>query len=321
MLAVYVSTPNPKDPLSVLEVGERPEPEVPDGWTTIAVKAASLNHHDLFSLRGVGLPAERMPMILGTDAAGIDEDGNEVIVHSVVASPGWTGDETLDPKRTLFSELHQGTFAERVAVPKQNVLPKPPELSFAEAACLPTAWLTAYRMLFVKSGLRPGQTVLVQGASGGVATALITLGRAAGYRMWVTGRSDEKRAAALELGAEQAFETGARLPSRVDGVMETVGEATWSHSIKSLKPGGVVVTSGATTGYNPGAELNRIFFTQLSVIGSTMGTRSELESLIEMCRVTGVRPQIDVELPLTQAREGFERMLEGRTAGKIVFIQ
>jgi NADPH:quinone reductase-like Zn-dependent oxidoreductase len=321
MLAVYVSTPNPKDPLSVLEVGERPEPEVPDGWTTIAVKAASLNHHDLFSLRGVGLPAERMPMILGTDAAGIDEDGNEVIVHSVVASPGWTGDETLDPKRTLFSELHQGTFAERVAVPKQNVLPKPPELSFAEAACLPTAWLTAYRMLFVKSGLRPGQTVLVQGASGGVATALITLGRAAGYRMWVTGRSEEKRAAALELGAEQAFETGARLPSRVDGVMETVGEATWSHSIKSLKPGGVVVTSGATTGYNPGAELNRIFFTQLSVIGSTMGTRSELESLIEMCRVTGVRPQIDVELPLTRAREGFERMLEGRTAGKIVFTR
>jgi NADPH:quinone reductase-like Zn-dependent oxidoreductase len=321
MLAVYVSTPNPKDPLSVLEVGERPEPEVPDGWTTIAVKAASLNHHDLFSLRGVGLPAERMPMILGTDAAGIDEDGNEVIVHSVVASPGWTGDETLDPKRTLFSELHQGNFAERVAVPKQNVLPKPPELSFAEAACLPTAWLTAYRMLFVKSGLRPGQTVLVQGASGGVATALITLGRAAGYRMWVTGRSEEKRAAALELGAEQAFETGARLPSRVDGVMETVGEATWSHSIKSLKPGGVVVTSGATTGYNPGAELNRIFFTQLSVIGSTMGTRSELESLIEMCRVTGVRPQIDVELPLTQAREGFERMLEGRTAGKIVFTR
>jgi D-arabinose 1-dehydrogenase-like Zn-dependent alcohol dehydrogenase len=101
--------------------------------------------------------------------------------------------------------------------------------------------------------------------------------------------------------------------------METVGEATWSHSIKSLKPGGVVVTSGATTGFNPGAELNRIFFTQLSVIGSTMGTRAELESLIQLCSVTGIRPQIDVELPLSQAREGFERMLEGRTAGKIVF--
>jgi NADPH:quinone reductase-like Zn-dependent oxidoreductase len=319
MLAAFVSSPAPKDPLSVLEVGERPDPEVADGWTTVQVKAVSLNHHDLFSLRGVGLPQERMPMILGTDAAGLDEDGNEVVVHGVVPTAGWVGDETLDPKRTLFSELHQGTMAEKVAVPKRNLLPKPAELSFGEAACLPTAWLTAYRMLFVKSGLRPGQTILVQGASGGVATALIVLGRAAGYRVWVTGRSEEKRAAALALGADQAFESGARLPERVDGVMETVGEATWSHSIKSLKPGGVLVTSGATSGFNPGAELNRVFFTQLSVIGSTMGTKAELEALIEMCRVTGVRPQIDVELPLDRAREGFERMLEGRTNGKIVF--
>jgi NADPH:quinone reductase-like Zn-dependent oxidoreductase len=320
MQAVFVSTPAPDDPLSVLEVGDRPEPELPDeGWTTVQVKAASLNHHDLFSLRGVGLPQERMPMVLGCDAAGLDEDGNEVVVHAVISSPGWTGDETLDPKRSLLSEVHQGTLAERVAVPRRNLLPKPAELSFAEAACLPTAWLTAYRMLFVRSGLRPGQTVLVQGASGGVATALVALGRAAGYRMWVTGRSEEKRQAALSLGADQAFETGARVPERVDGVMETVGEATWSHSVKSLKPGGVIVTSGATTGFSPKAELNRIFFTQLSVIGSTVGTRAELESLIEMCRVTGVRPRIDVELPLAEAREGFTRMLEGRTAGKIVF--
>jgi NADPH:quinone reductase-like Zn-dependent oxidoreductase len=319
MLAAFVSTPAPKDPLSVLEIGDRPEPEVPDGWTTVQVRAASLNQHDLFSLRGVGLPAERMPMILGTDAAGLDEEGNEVVVHGVVASPGWTGDETLDPKRTLFSELHQGTLAERVAVPRRNLVPKPAELSFAEAACLPTAWLTAYRMLFVKSGLRPGATILVQGASGGVATALIRLASTAGYRVWVTGRSEEKRAAALTLGADQAFEPGARLPERVDGVMESVGKATWSHSIKSLRPGGVVVTCGATTGFDPGAELNRVFFTQLSVIGSTMGTRAEFEDLIEMCRVTGVRPQIDVELPIAQAREGFQRMLEGRTAGKIVF--
>ncbi|NEK86642.1 zinc-binding dehydrogenase [Blastococcus saxobsidens] len=319
MLAAFVSTPAPKDPLSVLEVGDRPEPVAPDGWTTIQVKAVSLNHHDLFSLQGIGLPAQRMPMILGTDAAGIDEDGNEVVVHGVISTPDWMGDETLDPKRSLLSEVHQGSMAEKVAVPRRNLLPKPAELSFAEAACLPTAWLTAYRMLFVKSGLRPGQTVLVQGASGGVATALIVLGRAAGYRIWVTGRSEEKRAAALALGAEQAFESGARLPERVDGVMETVGEATWSHSIKSLKPGGVLVTSGATTGFNPGAELNRVFFTQLSVIGSTMGTKAELEALIQMCAVTGIRPQIDVELPLAQAAEGFARMLEGRTNGKIVF--
>jgi NADPH:quinone reductase-like Zn-dependent oxidoreductase len=320
MLAAFVSTPSPEDPLSVLEIGDRPEPETPEGWTTVQVKAVSLNHHDLFSLRGVGLPQERMPMILGTDAAGLDEDGNEVVVHGVVVgTPGWTGDETLDPKRTLFSELHQGTMAEQVVVPRRNVLPKPAELSFAEAACLPTAWLTAYRMLFVRSGLRPGQTVLVQGASGGVATALVVLGKAAGLRVWVTGRSEEKRTSALALGADQAFESGARLPERVDGVMETVGEATWSHSVKSLKPGGVIVTSGATTGFNPGAELNRVFFTQLSVVGSTMGTRDELADLIAMCRTTGIRPQIDVELPLTEAREGFARMLEGRTNGKIVF--
>jgi NADPH:quinone reductase-like Zn-dependent oxidoreductase len=319
VLAAFVSTPSPDDPLSVLEVGERPEPQPADGWTTVTVKAASLNHHDLFSLRGVGLPAERMPMILGCDAAGLDEDGNEVVVHAVISSAGWTGDETMDPKRSLLSEVHQGTLAEKVAVPTRNVVPKPPELSFAEAACLPTAWLTAYRMLFVRSGLRPGSTVLVQGASGGVATALIRLGSAAGYRIWVTGRSEEKRAAALVLGADRAFEPGARLPERVDGVMETVGEATWSHSVKSLRPGGVVVTCGATTGFNPGAELNRVFFTQLSVIGSTMGTRDELDHLIQMCRITGVRPEIDVELPLAQAPEGFARMLEGRTAGKIVF--
>src|SRR3712207_5566446 len=316
MLAAFVSTPAPKDPLSVLEVGDRPAPEAPDGWTTIDVKAVSLNHHDLFSLQGIGLPEERMPMILGTDAAGVDQDGNEVVVHGVVATPGWTGDETMDPKRSLFSEVHQGTMAEQVAVPTRNVVPKPAELSFAEAACLPTAWLTAYRMLFVRSGLRPGSTVLVQGASGGVATALIALGSTAGYRMWVTGRTEEKRAAALALGADAAFETGARLPGRVDGVMETVGEATWSHSIKSLKPGGVVVACGATTGFNPSAELNRVFFTQLKVIGSTMGTRDELESLIQVLRVSGVRPQIGVELPLADAAEGFALMHEGRTAGK-----
>jgi len=319
MFAVYADSFSSDDPLSGLKLGDRPDPVAEDGWTTIDVKAAALNHHDLWSLQGVGLKQEALPMILGCDAAGLDEDGNEVVVHAVVSDPSWRGDETLDPKRSLLSERYQGTLADKVVVPTRNVVPKPSSLSFEEAACLPTAWLTAYRMLFVRSGLRPGQTVLVQGASGGVATALIVLGRAAGYRIWVTGRSEEKRAAALALGADQAFETGARLPERVDGVMETVGEATWSHSIKSLKPGGVVVTSGATTGFNPGAELNRIFFTQLSVVGSTMGTRAELESLIQLCSVTGIRPLIDVELPLAQAREGFARMLEGRTAGKIVF--
>ncbi|MGN6300924.1 MAG: zinc-binding dehydrogenase, partial [Angustibacter sp.] len=175
--------------------------------------------------------------------------------------------------------------------------------------------------LFTRSGLAPGSTVLVQGAGGGVATALVALGSAAGYRMWVTSRDEAKRAKALELGADQAFESGARLPERVDGVMETVGKATWSHSVKSLKPGGVIVTCGATSGDAPPAELTRIFFLQLSVVGSTMGTRDELDRLMRLCAVTGVRPLIDHVLPLEDAREGFERMLHEDVFGKIVFTR
>jgi NADPH:quinone reductase-like Zn-dependent oxidoreductase len=319
VLAVFATDLAPDDPLSALEVGERPEPEVPAGWTTVSVKAASLNHHDLWSLRGVGLKREQLPMILGCDAAGLDENGDEVIVHAVLTSDEWRGDDTLDPRRSLLSERHPGTFAERVAVPRRNVLPKPPELSFAEAACLPTAWLTAYRMLFTRGELAPGQTVLVQGVSGGVATACTVLGQAAGLRVWVCGRSEEKRARALDLGADQSFEPGARLPERVDAVMETTGRATWSHSVKSLKPGGRIVVSGATTGDAEPAELTRIFFLQLSVIGSTMGTREELERLVRLCVEKDVRPVIDKTMPLSEAREGFRLMQDSQMFGKLVF--
>src|SRR5947199_6785250 len=216
MLAAAAVRINADDPLRGLEIGDRPAPEAPEGWTTVTVKATSLNHHDLWSLRGVGLPEDRLPMILGCDAAGLDEDGNEVVVHSVISDADWRGDETMDPKRSLLSERHQGTFAERVAVPRRNVLPKPPELTFEQAACLPTAWLTAYRMLFTRARAKPGMTVLVQGAGGGVATAAIVLGSAAGARVWVTARSEEKRDQALGLGADGAFESGARLPERAD---------------------------------------------------------------------------------------------------------
>jgi NADPH:quinone reductase-like Zn-dependent oxidoreductase len=319
MFAAAAVRIDPDDPLSGLELGERPEPEVPDGWTTVTVRAASLNHHDLWSLRGVGLGEERLPMILGCDAAGVDADGRDVVVHAVVSSPEWRGDETFDPRREILSERHQGTFAERVAVPRRNLVPKPAEMSFAEAACLPTAWLTAFRMLFTRGGVGPGATVLVQGAGGGVATALIVLGHAAGVHVWVTSRSEDKRAQALELGADAAFEAGARLPERVDAVMETVGRATWGHSIRALKPGGTLVVSGATSGDASPAELTRIFFLQLSVVGSTMGTRDELERLVAFCATTGVRPVVDRELPLAEAREGFSAMLGGDLVGKIVF--
>ena len=319
MRAVYCESINPDDPLAGLIVGERPDPEPPEGWTRVQVKAASLNHHDLWTLRGVGIKPEQLPMILGCDAAGIDEStGDEVVVHAVINTPGWTGDDTVDPGRTLLSEKHQGSLAEYVIVPKRNVLPKPADLSFAEASCLSTAWLTAYRMLFTKSGLRPGQTVLVQGASGGVATACITMARAAGYRVWATARTEAKQAKAIELGAHEAFPSGARLPERVDAVMETVGEATYSHSAKSLKPGGRIVISGATSGPNPPAELNRFFFLQLELVGSTMGTKDELRDLIAFLHATGLRPTIDRVLPLERAGEGLEAMAAGELVGKIV---
>jgi NADPH:quinone reductase-like Zn-dependent oxidoreductase len=321
MFAVYAQEPNADSPLDSLVVGERPEPDVPDGWVRVHVKAASLNMHDLWTLRGVGIKPEQFPMILGCDGAGTLDDGSEVVIHSVINAPGWQGDDTLDPKRSLITEKLQGTFAEQVVVPARNVVPKPATLSFAEAATMGTAWLTAYRMLFVKAGLRPGQTMLVQGASGGVSTALVQLGRAAGFRVWVTGRSEEKRALASSLGAHQTFESGARLPERVDAVFETVGKATWSHSVKSLKPGGIIVVSGATSGPDAGAELQRVFFLQLRVAGSTMGTRDELADLLAYLDLTGIRPQIGAELPLSEAPKGFRAMLDGDTAGKIVFTR
>jgi NADPH:quinone reductase-like Zn-dependent oxidoreductase len=320
MFAVTAARIDAENPVNGLELGEHPDPVAPEGWATVTVRATSLNHHDLWTLRGVGVRPEQLPLVLGCDAAGIDEDGNEVIVHAVIGDPSrGGGDETLDPKRSLLSEVHDGTLAQQVVVPRRNLVPKPAELSFEQASCLPTAWLTAYRMLFDKSGVQPGSTILVQGAGGGVATALIALGSAAGYRVWATSRSEAKRAQALKLGAAAVFESGARLPDRVDAVMETVGQATWAHSVKSLRPGGRIVVSGATSGPMPPAELTRVFFLQLSVVGSTMGTRDQLERLARFLVTTGVRPVIDRTLPLIQAREGFAALEAGDVFGKIVF--
>lgn len=322
MFAVYAEKISREEPLSGLVVGERPDPVAPDGWVTVTVKAASLNHHDLWSLKGQGLKEDRLPMILGCDAAGIDEDGRPVVVHAVISQPDWVGDETLDPKRSLLSELHQGTFAEKVIVPRRNAIPLPEGYSFEEAACLPTAWLTAYRMLFTQGGLKAGDSVLVQGAGGGVATALITLARAAGLRVWATSRDEAKRARALEIGAHEVFASGERLPGKVDAVMETVGKATWEHSIRSLRPGGALVISGTTSGPDvDNAMLTHIFFLQLRVIGSTMGSSTELASLVSLLDATGTKPLIDRVLPMERAREGFEAIASGDVFGKIVLTR
>lgn len=316
MRAAYASRPDAETPLAGVEVGDRPEPGEQDGWVRVKVSAASLNRHDLWTLRGVGIKPDQFPMTLGCDGAGTLPDGSAVVIYPVI-SPSGVGDETLDPGRTLLTEKHQGTFAEYVTVPARNVLPQPLSLTAEQAATLGTSYLTAYRMLFTRSGLRPGDTMLVQGATGGVSTALIQLGVAAGIRVWVTSRTDDGLARAHRLGAHATFAAGARLPERVDGVFESVGAATWPHSMKSVRPGGVVVCCGATSGATPSAELQRLFFLQISVIGSTMGTLAELRSLIQFCETTGVTPVVDAVHPLEDAREALAA-LESGSPGKIV---
>jgi NADPH:quinone reductase-like Zn-dependent oxidoreductase len=304
----------------MVAVGERPVPEPPAGWTTVRVHAATLNGHDLATLRGIGVAPGTYPLILGCDGAGTDPAGNPVLIHGVLDDPDWDGDETLNPRRELLSERHDGSMAEFVTVPRRNLLPLPPWLTFAEGACLSASWLTAYRMLFVRSGLQPGDTVLVQGCGGGLAQALIALGRLGGFRVWATGRQPERRKLALELGAHQVFETGAALPGPADAVMDSVGHATWQHSLEALRPGGTLVLAGATTGANPPARLIRTFFLQLSVAGVVAGTRQEFRKLLNLLELSGVRPHIDKEYPIAEAPRALARMASGDVNGKLVIL-
>ncbi len=321
MLAAVAARIDRDNPLAALELRDVPEPEVPEGWEVVEVRAAALNRHDWWTLRGVGVTDEHLPVVLGCDAAGVAADGREVVVHAVLSTAAPGEDETLSMDFRLLSERGvPGTLAPRVAVPSRNLVPKPPSLTFSEAACLPVAYLTAYRMMFTRAGLTPGQSVLVQGAGGGVATAAIVLGVAAGLKVYATSRSAAKRERALKLGAAAAIEPGGRLPERVDAVVETVGKATWDHSLKSLRPGGVVVVSGATTGSDPPADLSRLFWRQISVIGSSMGTRDELAAVCALCQDTGARPVIDSEWPLERAPEAFDRLLSDDLFGKVVVI-
>ncbi len=325
--AAYAVTQSAVDPLAGLVVGAHDELAVPPGWSRVFVRASALNHHDLWSLRGVGLPGDRLPMILGTDAAGVDEHGNDVVVHAVIGEPqaagegARRGDDSADPlfsaERSLLSERYPGTLATWVAVPAANLIPKPAQLSFAQAACLPTAWLTAYRMLTTKGRLGYEGSVLVQGAGGGVATAAVLIGRALGARVYVTGRSPEKRDRVTRLGAV-ALEPGARLPERVDVVIDTVGEVTFDHSLKCAKPAGRIVVAGATSGHLATVDLRRVFYTQLEILGSTMGTREELAELIGLVAAGEVSPIIDGVYPFAHARRAFERLASGQVFGKVV---
>jgi NADPH:quinone reductase-like Zn-dependent oxidoreductase len=312
MRAAYAVEFNDSDPLAALEVGERPEPEEPFAdWVTVDVKATTLNHHDLWSLRGVGLAKEQLPMILGCDAAGTAPDGREVVVFPVVVAP------PQGPPWSILSEYFQGTLSERVTVPAANLVLKPPGLSFADAACLPTAWLTAYRMLTTKGRLPRGGSVLVQGAGGGVATAAVVLAVALGARVYATSRDADKRERIASLGAV-ALEPGARLPERVDVVIETVGAATFDHSMKCAARGGRIVVSGATAGHLAEVNLRRVFVNQLEILGTSMGTPEELADLLALCANRGVRPVVDSVYGFSAVRDAFGKLAAGDVFGKIV---
>ena len=301
MRAVYAAGVDYDDPLSVLEVGERPEPQSKPFWSTISVHASTVNHHDVWSLQGVGLSADATPMILGTDAAGVLEE-----------------DIPVRKGLTILSEKYAGTMAELTQVPSANVFAKPSNLNLDEAAALGTSWLTAYSLLFTSANVKPGDTILIQGAGGGVSTAAIQLAHAAGLEVFVTSRSEAKRAKAVELGADAAFEPAARLPRKVDAVIESVGAATWSHSVRSVRPGGTIAICGATTGDQPGAELTRVFFQDIRVQGNTMGSREDFARLLRFVEHADLHPVIDSTFALADARRAFAKVIDGDVFGKIV---
>ena len=310
MRAAIAIGADPEEPLRVLSVGEAPEPATPDGWVTVDVRAASLNHHDLWSLRGVGLPPDRLPMILGCDAAGLDPDGNEVVIYPVVADPG-------DPRGySLLSERHPGTLAERVGVPRENLIAKPAGVSFLEAACLPTAWLTAFHMLTTRGRVDEGAAVLVQGAGGGVATAAVALALAMGKRVYASSRDAGKRERIAALGAT-AIEPGARLPERVDVVIESVGAPTFDHSMKCAAPGARIVVCGATGGHLATLDLRRLFAMRLELLGSTMGSQAELAALLDLCVEKDVRPIVDSTYGFTAVADAFAHLSSGDVFGKV----
>jgi NADPH:quinone reductase-like Zn-dependent oxidoreductase len=344
VLAVRAARFGGDNPLGNLELVDVPDPQPGRGEALIRVAASSLNHHDLWTLRGVGSRPFTEPQVLGCDAAGevleygdgevpagAPAIGAPVVVHAVMTCGHCgacrRGDELHCPRVGLLSEPpYPGTLAERLVVPVGNLVPLPAEVDLVTASCLPTAYLTAYRMLFVRGGLRPGQRVLVHGATGGVSSAAILMAAASGVTVFATSREETKRAAAIEIGAARAFaidrdavkQVIAASDGGVDAVLDTVGEATWDFSLRVLRPGGTVVVSGATSGPNPPAQLSRIFWRHLTVAGSSMGTRDELSRVVELCATGRLRPLVDTVRPLAAAAEAFAVLAGGERRGKLV---
>lgn len=326
MLAVYCARPDPADPLAAAVVGDRRQPVAADGWTTVRMLSASLNMREITVLAGRASAWQRYPMILGSDGCGVLDDGTEVVVHSSVSSPGWQGPESLDPRRTVLSEQYQGTFAEIASVPCRNALPKPPELSTVDAACLSTAWLTAYRMLFVTAAVEPGHTVLVHGRRrfGSIASAAIALAHAAGVRVWAVGEPGD-RDLALRLGAAAFFAGPQDLPAPVDAVLDaSISASGWLDSAGALCPNGAIVCAGHRDSSDPGAArlgagVRDFIFREVRLLGSGMGTAEDLARLMSFLVRTGLRPGVAEVLDIRDVKRGMRAMLSGNTIGKIVF--
>jgi NADPH:quinone reductase-like Zn-dependent oxidoreductase len=344
MIAVYASKTGGNAPLDNLEIGERPKPEPGAGEVRVRLRAVSLNHHDLFTLRGiVGYPIA-LPRILGCDGSGIvdaygpgrppgtPDPGSDAVLYGVRQCGSchacMGGDPMLCRTFMMLSDGNvEGSMAEYVVVPAMHAIPKPSAFTYAEAACFGVTFLTAYRMLFVKAALAPGESVLVIGAGGGLATAAITLSAAAGLRVFATSRSAGKLEAAAKLGAHETIPAGREAAKTilrltggdgVDAVIESVGEPTWATSLRAVKQGGAVVIAGATGGPNPPADLARIFWRQLRILGSTMGTLPEFLNLLEFAQAKQIHPIIERRYALADARAAFERLASGEQTGKLV---
>jgi len=327
---------------SRLVLGERPKPRPGGGEVLVRLRTASLNHLDLFVLRGMpGIPVE-LPHTGGADGAGtVAEVGEGVtgwgIGDDVVLNPGlWCGtcefcirgEESQCVRFGIIGEHVDGTFAEYVKVPASSLAPKPAHLSWPEAGAFGLTFLTAWRMLMTRARLMAGETVLIHGIGGGVALAALVIAKRAGAIVLVTSASDAKLARARELGADHTLNytscdvgrevRGLAGKRGVDVIVETVGAATWNASLRSASKGGRIVTCGATTGPNPSEEVRLIFWNQLSILGSTMGSRADWRAMVGALEEWQARPVVDSVLPLEGGREAYERMASGGQFGKIV---
>jgi NADPH:quinone reductase-like Zn-dependent oxidoreductase len=301
----------------VLRYEDAPDPVAGPGDVLVELRAASMNHLDVWVRKG--LPSVPKPRILGADGAGIRVDTGE----RVVINPGLEHGDVI----SVVGEHRDGTHAQLVAVPQENVYAIPDSLSFVDAAAFPLVFETSWRMLVTKAALQPDEWVLIWGIGGGVATASLAIAKSLGARAIVTSSSDEKLARARELGAEATVnhkteDVSKRVKELTDGgvhvVVETVGADTWSTSLGVARPAGRIVVCGATSGPNPPANLHRMWWKQLTIFGSTMGTRTDFEAALDLVTSGRAKPTVDTVLPLSEARAAHERLEAGAQLGKIV---